>query len=87
MLWWGILTALPQSDRLCAEIAAATGSQHQGQQLAAGRCRQLVKAEVQRCRADAEERRRRREEEWRMREELSGVNGGVCLGWQGSRTC
>jgi len=70
VLWWQIAVALPASDPLAAAMSKAMDLQRRGEALPAGACRQLVRDEVQRQRAEAEERRRRREEAQRLEQEM-----------------
>jgi len=70
VLWWQIASALPPSDPLAKAMTKAMDLQRQGEALPVGACRQLVRDEVQRQRAEAEEKRRRREEAQRLEEEM-----------------
>ncbi|CAK0840285.1 unnamed protein product [Prorocentrum cordatum] len=75
VLWWRVLLALPQSDALRAAVAAAEAAPPppgapSGGAAAAGVWRRLVRDEVQRARAEAEERHRRREEQERIMREM-----------------
>lgn len=70
ILWWRVALALPSSTQLSTAVDRANTSRQKGEELPKGCYRKIVREEVQRVRAEAEERRRRLDEAEALRRSL-----------------
>lgn len=70
ILWWRVSLALPSSSQLSTAVERANTSRQKGEELPRGCYRKIVRDEVQRVRAEAEERRRRRDEAEALRRSM-----------------